>query len=166
MSNGYDGLRLEHLLAIGTGDFVDWGDRELADILQHQLQAPLLADLRPHASQIQSLGLENRGPDAMPLDTFGDLLSHPCPTLDLLRLAKDFAKGADSRINDPLPAAIAQALYLLVIAAALLAHGERITSMDDAALREGLAWVASQKWVDRSQRRIAANALASFPAGE
>jgi hypothetical protein len=159
VERGHPGLA--RLLAIGSGEFFGWGELELEEILRHQLRAPLLADLRPDASQIRKLGLEIAGSDPEPPETFGDLLDHPGPSVALLSLAKDYAKTADKRLDDPLPPPVAQALYVLLIAAAFVRLGERISTMDDAALRVSLSWAADQQWIEDSHRQLANDALAS-----
>ena len=151
--------RLARLFEFGMGKQIDWRNDELADILREQLVSPLLADLRPLASQLDSLGLKSMSSSNPPLNTFGDLLRHPHPTLSLLSLAKDFAKTADGRLEDPLPPAVASALYTSIIAAAIVRHESKITAMDDAELRAGLEWVQNQDWIDDFMRQLARSAL-------
>ena len=152
--------RLARFFEIASGKTVGWDDRELFDIFHHQLRAPLLADLRPLASELKSLGLSDVATCDPPLTTFADLLNHPCPKLSLLNLAKDFAKAADSRLETPLPSPVATALYILIIAAALVIHGKKITDMDHTAMQNGLTWVEHQDWIDATLRELAARAMA------
>jgi hypothetical protein len=152
--------RLARLFEFGMGEPIGWNDDELADVLRHQLKSSLLADLKPLASQMEALGLTIISADAPQLDKFEDLFNHPNPNLALLRLAKDFAKTADSHLEDPLPSAVATALYLLIIAVAMIRHSEKITVMSDAELRGGFEWTESQEWIDESLRNIAKTALA------
>src|SRR5580658_4019825 len=96
--------QLAQLFAIGRGEFIGWGESDLAKILLAQLQAPLLASLKPSASEVQSIIGKANSVDPVLPERLGDLLAHPSPPLSLLRLAKDYAKSADSG-PDPLPPA-------------------------------------------------------------
>jgi hypothetical protein len=154
--------RLSRLFEIGFGNAVGWGEGELANILDHQLRAPILADLQPNATLLQSLGLGKVRRGDAALETFGDLLKHPRPPLLLLQLAKEFAKTADNQLFDPLPPPVAEALYLLIIAAALVRNGQRITTMDDEEFLTGLEWLANQQWIAAPWRELAADAQAAL----
>src|ERR1700722_6171663 len=121
---------LARLFSIGKGSYLGWDEPELAKILRAQLRAPLLSSLKPKASEIHDLVAEARSSDSPLPETVGELLVHPNPPLSLLRLAKDFAKSSDSG-SDPVPPAVATALYTSVIAAALARHGKRISALDD-----------------------------------
>ena len=159
-SNRHDNSRLDRLFELGMGQPVAWDDWELAAILRHQLTVSLLADLKPLASQLQHIGLASQSAGGGPPQTFADLLRHPKPNLALLRLAKDFAKTADARLEDPLPSPVTTALYLSVIAAALVRHSERISAMTDSELRAGFEWTASQPWIGARLRQLARRAVA------
>lgn len=151
---------LARLFEISDGHPVEWSESDLPDIFYHQLSASLLNDLRPDANIIQSLGLKGDVKDEPPLHTFGDLLSHPSPPLALLKLAKDFAKLADDRPDDPLPPTVATTLYLLLIAAALVRCNERITAMSNTELRSALEWLEGHPWLNESMRQLALDAKA------
>ena len=151
--------RLGRLFELGLGEPIHWSDEELADILRHELRSSLLGELKPLASQIESLGLVYSSPGVPPLNTFEDLLNHPNPNPVLLRIAKDFAKTADNRFDHDLPPAVATALYMCLIAAGIVRGIGKITLMDDSELRIGLEWVQKQAWIEESKRRLAADAL-------
>jgi hypothetical protein len=135
----------------------------LARIFRVQLGRPLLGALRPLATNLQSLGLAAPSLDGRPLETFGDLFQHPSPPLPLLRLAKDFAKCADTTTTaGQVPADIATALYFLTIATAILRHRSCITTLNIMELEEGLEWTSRQPWLDAPIRQVAATALNSI----
>jgi hypothetical protein len=60
---------------------------------------------------------------------------------------EQLAKTSDRRSANPLPEEVATVLYYAAIAAALLRHGQRISRVSDATLREGTDWVLEQEWV-------------------
>ena len=72
--------------------------------------------------------------------SLGDLLRHPCPPLELLERLKAFAKSARRDPESHLPEDVAAALYALAVAAALVRHGQKITSMPDDALGRYFTW--------------------------
>ena len=131
-----------------------WSPEELGAILEHQLSAPLQCDLSGldvHLAR-RLKQLNSAGP--APLVSFGDLLSHPSPPLDLLELSKRFAKACRSDPSGPLPDEVATVLYFLSIVVALTRCDRRITKMDDRSLKFSLEWAIKQSWVDESTRGI------------
>jgi hypothetical protein len=156
-------IRLGLLFAIGSGEVIGWDEAQLSRILRRQLKTSLLSELRPLASQIHALGIDI-SPGRRPIETFDDLLKHPCPNVALLVLAKDFAKTVDCRLEDPLPTEVGSVLYLLLIAAALVRCSTKITKMDNNELREGFEWLQGCVWVDAPMRQLAADALGLIPA--
>jgi hypothetical protein len=153
--------RFAQLFSIGMGHFAGWDDMELSRMLQQQLHSPMLGTLKPRGSEIFDLLMEAHSPGSRLPETMGELLTQPDPPLELLRLAKDFAKSPDAAEN-PLPAAIAQAIYISAIAAALARHGERISATDDWKLRASFQWVEDQPWIDKSLRSLATTAIAKL----
>ena len=90
--------------------------------------------------------------------TFGSLLADPMPPTDLLVQVKDFAKINREHSDSAFPREIATMLYYASIAVALVRRGERITSLDNSGLRQGLAWASDQSWADQATRKIAEQA--------
>jgi hypothetical protein len=130
----------------------DWLPQELGQILQHQLDAPLLFDLSSIADP-DRVSLV-RHAESGTVRNFGALFCHRDPPLALLRLTKDFAKSSDRRRSNPLPAEVATVLYYAAIIAALLRHGERISRIGEETLREGARWVLRQHWVAEPLRDL------------
>ena len=136
-----------------------WRDDELGAILRHQLSAPLQVDLinleRGLAVKVRNLA-ESQG---LTLKSFGDLLAHPHPPVELLKITKDFAKACRLSPHGPLPREIASVLYFASIAAALVRCRRRITSLTNEALADGLRWVLARPWLDAPIRTLVEESL-------
>ena len=131
-----------------------WQDEELGAVLRHQLSAPLQVDLinleRGLALKVRTLA-EAQG---LVLKSFGDLLAHPHPPVELLKITKDFAKACRLSPHSPLPREVASVLYFACIAAAIVRCHCRITGLNYAAIREGLQWVLARHWLDAPTRKL------------
>jgi hypothetical protein len=149
-----DANLLARMLELKSADQPHWDAEDLEGILEHQLAAPLeadLADLRPGLRRrLAELGAAG-GP---PIATFRDLLEHPRPPLELLELTKRFAKRCRSNPDAPLPDDIATVLYLAAIAAAMTRCATRITGLGDEGMRHGLRWALGRPWLDASTRKL------------
>ncbi len=88
-----------------------------------------------------------------------DVLRHPHPPVELLVLAKEFAKDHRIDPDSPLPRKAVTVLYYACIAAALVRCGRRITSYDDDPLRKGFRWAHDQDWVSDVLREALAEGL-------
>jgi hypothetical protein len=142
-----------------------WGPDDLGEILRHQLAAPILFGPDPAADRPTGAGPGGAGKAPVPpLSNFGDLLTHPAPPLELLRLTKEFAKASDTRPQCPLPKEVATALYYAAILAALLRHGQRITELSDRSLRSGAEWGLRQPWLPAQLRPLYQLGLDRLPA--
>jgi hypothetical protein len=144
---------LSQLLALDTESANEWREDDLASIFAHQMNAPLSVDLGV------SGGCDGASPE--PLKSFGDLIHHHDPPLDLLECSKQFGKAHGTNRETWLPREIGLAIYYLSIAAAWLRHGARISSLEEAVVREGLTWMIQQPWIDEAGRRLLQDALAS-----
>jgi hypothetical protein len=126
----------------GTAEVVKWSDDDLRSILLHQLAAPIVPDLGPAAF---TCPLDARTVSAM---SFGRLLSMPNPPVELLQLAKDFAKTADCPDGKSLPTEIATLLYYALIAISLVrSSGVPATNLTPAQLRAGMEWGLARSWL-------------------
>jgi hypothetical protein len=131
-----------------------WRPEELQAIYRHQMSAALQFDL---GAEDPALGPKVKAladAQGLLLKSFQDLLYHPNPPLELLKLTKDFAKRHQERPDSPLPREIATVLYFASIAVAMLRCGQRITTLGDAALRKGFEWVLARPWVDERAREL------------
>lgn len=131
-----------------------WRDDELGAMLRHQLTAPLRIDLinmeRGSATQVRALA----DAQGLTLKSFGDLLAHAHPPVELLKITKDFAKACRLSPHSSLPREIASVLYFASIAAALVRCRRRITGLSSDALAEGLNWVLARPWLDAPIRSL------------
>jgi hypothetical protein len=151
--------QLATLFDLAPDDEHLWRDDELGAILRHQLTAPLQVDLinleRGLALKVRNLA-EAQG---LTLKSFGDLLAHPNPPVDLLRITKDFAKACRLSPHSPVPHEVASVLYFASIAAALVRCRRRITGLPNDTLVEGLHWVLARPWLDAPTRSLVEESL-------
>jgi hypothetical protein len=140
-----------------------WRPEELAAVLRHQLSAPLRVDIAGlacgSAARLKTLA-ESQG---LLLKSFGDLLHHPCPPLELLEETKQFAKTCRISPQSPVPKDVAAVLYFASIAVAMTRCGRRISALSRDELTRGFRWVAEQSWVDEKTRGLISEAVAILP---
>jgi hypothetical protein len=134
-----------------------WTADDLAAIWRHQLVAPLMADLGSVAADAQTTVISVHAP--LSIQSLAGLFAHPSPPLDVLRMVKDLSRMQGSRPETAYPQQVAVALYYLAIALGLVRLGRRMSTMDDARLRDGMEWVIQQAWLDQATRDIASEAL-------
>jgi hypothetical protein len=134
-----------------------WTAADLASIWRHQLGAPLALDLSIIAPDAQATVTSLCAP--LSIKSTADLLAHPSPPLEVLRMAKDLSRAQSSQSETAYPDQVAVALYYLAIALGLGRLGRRLSAMDDARLCGGMEWVKQQRWLDQATRDIANEAL-------
>ncbi len=151
--------RLAELM--GAEDRPIWGADEPGAVLEHQLDAPLVPALPGSAAVL------SRADAADSFRTLRELLHSPAPSVELLRLGKEFAKENRRLREAPLPPEVATVLYFACVVAALVHAHTRITSLDDDDLREGLLWALGRSCLDASMRALLEEGLAAVsPASE
>lgn len=138
---------LASMLEVGWETGRPWGEGDLAAVLRHQFAAPVGCDLGP-------AGADASADRRAGIRTFGDLLHHPAPPVELLVLAKDFAKASRADPHAPLPKEIAAVLYFAAIVVARRRCGARISQLSPEELRAGVDWVLAQPWVDAATRGL------------
>ena len=148
-------VKLAEMMDIGESNARLWQPGEFAAILRHQLSVPINVELgsfsEGEANSIRSIAKSKE----LLLNSFGDLLSHPNPPVELLRMTKQFAKKhLISPENTLLPHEIANVLYYASIAAARLRCRRRISKLPDSDLRDGLDWCLSRTWLDPTTQRL------------
>jgi hypothetical protein len=160
------GGRLADAFGWGSARDRTWEPEECGAIAEHLFRSPMqfdLAGLDPGVStQLQRLS-EAEG---LLLKSFGDLLRHPHPPVDLLMLTKEWAKANRESSESALPPEVAGVLYFACIAAASVRLGRRITSLNDAQLQAGFGWARAQSWVSSETAELfsqAATRLAPLP---
>lgn len=155
--------RLADLLRMPLEPEPVWKPEDLEKILKGQLTAPIefdLTALRPETANKLATAAAAQG---LLVRSLQDLLGHPNPPLELLKMLKRFAKAGREQPDSPIPREVATVIYFASAAAGLARHGSRIADLDDAALREGLTWVGQQTWVDGATRSLVQEALRLLP---
>lgn len=139
----------------------DWDTDELGEILIHQLSAPVELEIsRLNLTTDERHALKQVG--LKPDQSIHDLFIQPNPPLELLHWVKEYAKAASGDPRHPIPAPICSILYYASIAKARWRYRERITTIDDEAIREGLLWALEQSWLDRSLKLVFRSCLETF----
>ena len=138
---------LAQLLGVGRDEQLLWTAEDLAALWRHQMSASLQFDLAQFDPHVGELLARLSPPGQPPINTFGEMLAHPRPPLELLELVKDFAES-NRGPTAALPSDIAAMLYVLCIATAQVRLGQRITELDDEALARQIHWALGQDWID------------------
>ena len=136
----------------------EWAPQELRDMLRHQFDAPLQLGLGTLSAEVAHRLRESQ-PPLDPLMTLGQLLHHPRPPVELLRLVKRFAKMCRSDRANPLPSELVMLLYYASISAALARLDEPISDLPPASLRRGLTWLSDQSWVEQDVKSLLLDGL-------
>jgi hypothetical protein len=157
---------LAALLNSGSVNARLWRPQELEAIFRHQLTAPVLVDLGGLDVGTAAKLKELTDSQGLLLKSFSELFHHPTPPVELLVLAKEFAKANMNHPESALPHEIATAIYYLSIAAAWVRLGERISKLQDADLRRGFSWVCVQDWIDPESKTLLINASERLPSSE
>lgn len=146
-----DGRVISTLLDFQMLQKQTWQPEELADILRHQLAAPLYLSLGNFSAEVAQL-VHQSTPALDPLVSMKQLLHMPQPPVLLLRLVKRFSKHCLSNPNNPLPAGIVMLLYYAAIGIARTRSGQVISDLPAVELQRGLRWVSNQAWIDEETR--------------
>lgn len=149
-----------------------WSERELGAIWRHQLAAPLASDLEAEANAALTGVIADyadvvaRRADDRRIRTFGDLMFHPQPPVELLAFVKAYAKSCRLGDDAVLPDEVATALYALSIAVAMTQCDRRISGLDDQALAHLFDWLSEQDWLDAASRNAIDLARGKLEAGD
>jgi hypothetical protein len=135
-----------------------WDASDMHDIFSHQWAASLSIDLSGLGEALQQHVQTLAAAKGLLLRSFGDLLEHPHPPLELLMLAKEFSKRCLNSPRSPIPDDIARVLYFATIAAAL-GRGSEITTLSDNEKAQGMRWALSQTWLDGAARDLISHGL-------
>ena len=139
-------------------DRQEWRPDELKDMLLHQLRAPLYLSLGTLSAEVVHQ-LRCNEPPLDPRLTLGELLAHPQPPVELLKLIKRFAKQCRRDPDNPMPSDLVMFLYYVSIAVALVRLNQRISELADRHLRHGMHWLTVQAWVDAEVKSLLAEGL-------
>jgi len=115
-----------------------WNDSDLAALLVHQLQSPLVSPGDP---------------------TFEEVLFDCAPHLDRLRKIKDHAKALRDDPDSGMPSEICHVLYYAAIASAQVHASDRLTSLAPDALSRGLNWALTLPWLTQPLKQLFQQAL-------
>ena len=156
---------LAELMEAGMSRARLWRPDELAAIFRHQMSVPVVVDLGGFdpgtAAKLKALS----DAQGLLLKSFSDLFHHPSPPVELLTLAKDFAKANLDYPESSLPSEIATVLYYASIATALVRLDTRISQLKDEDLRRGLLWAREQTWIDEATQTLLVKTLEKIPQG-
>ena len=136
----------------------EWQPQELAAMLRHHFDAPLHLSMGTLSAEVAHQ-LRQANPPLDPLMTLGQLLHHPQPPVELLRLVKRFAKLCRRDPENPLPSEMVMLLYYASIVAAMTRAEDQITELSPASLRRGLRWLSAQTWIDEEMRSLLQDGL-------
>jgi hypothetical protein len=149
---------LAKLLAVGAGAEGVSDFDELALLLRQQLSLPVSSLAHP--------GGAPREESFRAVSSVGDALSDDRPQLGALQRIKEHAKSLRVAIPPAVPPEVASVLYYAAILAARVSLGMRVSTLDDATLRQGARWCLAQRWLDEPRRALFARAAAGLDSGE
>ena len=158
-----DATHLSGLASLAADSPGGWQPNELGEVWRYQLDAPLEFDLTEQLQAARTTYAAVSSTTQNPPKTFRELLAHPHPALDLLQTAKDFAKKQSQGSETTVPREIALALYFAIISVALIGWHQRITSLPDTKLRQGIKWAIAQPWLDAATRTLCGEGLKQIP---
>ena len=136
---------LARILAEDQPDTGLWGQQEMRAMWEHQMSAPMEADL-DIAQAEEGAGFTGK--------SFRDLLENSSPPLALLMLTKDFAKRTFKEAEDSQLKEIAAALYYTSYAAGMTRLGQRLGGMETLELRGGFDWALGRAWLDDQTKEL------------
>lgn len=143
-------------------DHASWSEDDLKAIFGHQWSTPLSVDLggidAALAERVKALATAQ----GLLLRSFGDLLRHPNPPVELLKLTKEFAKRSLYSPSPAIPHDVARVLYFTTIAAALGHCKSRISTLSDDDLAKGITWALSNEWITDGARRALGSGLSAI----
>jgi hypothetical protein len=149
---------LSTMLSFSDLDRNEWDPQDLQAMLRHQLNAPLYLSLGVLSAEV-SHELRTSVPES-PQMTLGQLLHHPKPPLELLKLVKRFAKICRKDRDNFLPPEIGMLLYYASITVAQARLAESISQLPSESLLRGLKWLNEQAWMAPEMRPILGEGMA------
>lgn len=151
--------------ALQLSKIMNWVDRadggwELQDrpaLLKHQLSAPLEYDLKliTPAENIEIRDKTLKEASEQQIRTFEDLLHHPNPPLELLKISKDFFKAmASDKNQSKAMQEVAHLFYVMVVLVARVRQRTAISKLTDAELQKGIQWIIDGEWIDTKLKNL------------
>jgi len=152
---------LARLLALDEASTAPWDPEDAPAVLEHLLDTSLASALADAGAVPAAVGLPRRSElDA----SIREVLLSPRPDPERLLAVKELCKLADRCRPPLLPEAVTTAVYYLAIAVGIARCGRRLSSLDDAELREGLSWSREQAWIPAPFGAIVGEALRELDA--
>jgi hypothetical protein len=150
-SNIHDTKSTHTLLNIEAEEGIQWQADDLEPIWRLFLDAAL-DEIDPDDAP----GVTPPSPRGRPgaSGTVRELLFAPSPPLEELLALKEFAKKQGARSDALLPREVCSALYYICIQLALKPGSPEITGLDEQAIKDGVAWVLAQDWVDADLKAL------------
>lgn len=153
---------LAELMDVNVGRERLWHPEELAAVFEHHLSSPIEFELnnlgREQAFKLQTLGAAQ----GLLLNSLSDLLLHPRPPVELLRMTKEYSKACTVHPDSPLPPEVASAIYFTSIIVARLRCCERISNVGEEYLRRNLISLIAQPWITDPIRSLLREGLRSL----
>jgi hypothetical protein len=146
-------LGLPTLLGIRQDALHAWSPAEFGAILQHQLNASLRLSMGILSAEVMH-ELAKLPQEKAELRNLKDLFHARKPPVELLQLAKRFAKLCDGGSESPLPREIGMVLYFTSIAVARTRDISKLSSLSEQALARGVEWSCAQDWLDDGLRDL------------
>jgi hypothetical protein len=149
-----DDASFARLMDFAHDDDPLWSQQELGAIWRHQLQTSLISSPEVEANESLTASLARHAQSVPPIRTFGELLSHAQPPVELLEFVKQYAKSCRIGTDAAIPDEIATVLYIVSIVAAMTKCDRAISKMDAIAQRHCVDWALEQTWLDEPTRRL------------
>ena len=149
--------RLAELLLVDDRTPTRWSDADLAAMLEAQLRRTL----RDELGAVRGAGRLSSSAAGV---TFAHALTAPEADIESVRAIHRFAKFMRSDPLAGLPEELATVLYFAAIAAARVHHGLTISTLDAAAVRNGLAWCLGRAWLSDDLSQLCRTARDAEPA--
>lgn len=155
-----DSTRLAELLAVES-DTNELSDTDLQDALEHLLDTPIRLALNQLpfeiGTKLKRSALESGAgtwAGQAAVDTFADLLRHPEPPLELLRLMQDFGKAVQTHGKTVWPPEVGAVLYYASQSSDLVRHRERMSTLSGEDFLKGLGKILSWGWVPAGLKEL------------
>lgn len=142
-----------------------WRPADLGPMLRHQMATAVRFELDGLVPVVARRAFQSAVAQRIAIRSFGDLLRHPYPPVDLLILTKQYARAMLEHPERPLPEEIARVLYYASIVVARMRLGQRISTLGDDALIEGVRALLSQEWLDGPTRSLLHEGLSFLLGG-
>lgn len=98
------------------------------------------------------------------INTFGDLLNHRHPPIEMLKFAKEFGKAIVHSGKTVWPVEVGQALNYAAYAAAFVCWRERLGTLSKADLEKGFRKLAARDWIPPNLRELFTKAAGKLSA--